>query len=86
MEQSNSLRYIDINGEVKILAHTWNNVVEWGQSSNKQPFSHLAIIDIPNLSMIFEKNKSDRLLPLYSSINSTESWTQLIQIMMVTKK
>ena len=49
------LRYIDINGEVKILAHTWNNVVEWGQSSNKQPFSHLAIIDIPNLSMIFEK-------------------------------
>ena len=49
------LKYINISGEEKVVAHTWNNVVEWGQKSNKQPFSHLAVIDIPNLSKIFEK-------------------------------
>ena len=49
------LRYINNSGEEKIVAHTWNNIVEWGQKSNKQPFSHLVVIDIPNLSKIFEK-------------------------------
>ena len=41
---------------VKSCVHTWNNVVKWGESSNKQPFSHLAIIDIPNVNEIFEGN------------------------------
>ena len=50
------LRYIDNKDGEKIVAHTWNNVVKWGESSNKQPFSHLAVIDIPNLSKIFESN------------------------------
>jgi len=50
------VRYIDNNDGEKIVAHTWNNVVKWGESSNKQPFSHLAVIDIPNLSKIFEGN------------------------------
>ena len=46
------LRYIDNSDGEKIIAHTWNNVVKWGESSNKQPFSHLAVIDIPNLDQI----------------------------------
>ena len=50
------LRYIDNSDGEKIVAHTWNNVVKWGESSNKQPFSHLVVIDIPNLSKIFESN------------------------------
>ena len=54
--RSQLVRYIDNNDGEKIVAHTWNNVVKWGESSNKQPFSHLAVIDIPNLSKIFESN------------------------------
>ncbi len=50
------LRYIDNSDGEKIVAHTWNNVVKWGESSNKQPFSHLVVIDIPKLSKIFESN------------------------------
>ena len=50
------LRYIDNSDGEKVVAHTWNNVVKWGESSNKQPFSHLAVIDIPNLDKIFEEN------------------------------
>ena len=37
---------IDNKDGEKVVA-LWNNVVKWGESSNKQPFSHLAIIDIP---------------------------------------
>lgn len=47
------VRYIDNKDGEKIIAHTWNNVVKWGESSNKQPFSHLAVIDIPDLNKIF---------------------------------
>jgi hypothetical protein len=50
------LRYIDNKDGEKIVAHTWNNVVKWGESSNKQPFSHLAVLDIPNLNNIFENS------------------------------
>ena len=50
------LRYIDNKDGEKIVAHTWNNVVKWGESSNKQPFSHLAVLDIPNLNNIFGSN------------------------------
>ena len=32
------LRYISNKDGEKIIAHTWNNVVKWGESSNKQPF------------------------------------------------
>jgi hypothetical protein len=56
--RSQLIRYIDNEDGEKIIAHTWNNVVEWGQSSNKQPFSHLVVIDIPNLNKIFESNFS----------------------------
>jgi hypothetical protein len=56
--RSQLIRYIDNRDGEKIIAHTWNNVVEWGQSSNKQPFSHLVVIDIPNLNKIFESNFS----------------------------
>jgi hypothetical protein len=48
------VRYIDNKDGEKIIAHTWNNVVKWGDSSNKQPYSHLAVIDIPSLGKIFE--------------------------------
>ena len=54
--RSQLLRYIDNKDGEKVVAHTWNNVVKWGESSNKQPFSHLAIIDIPNVNEIFEGN------------------------------
>ena len=53
------LRYFDNKDGEKIVAHTWNNVVKWGESSNKQPFSHLAVIDIPNLNEIFQSNLSE---------------------------
>jgi len=54
--RSQLIRYIDNTDGEKIIAHTWNNVVEWGQNSNKQPFSHLVVIDIPNIDEIFEIN------------------------------
>ena len=50
------VRYIDNKDGEKIIAHTWNNVVNWGESSNKQPFSHLVVIDIPDLNEIFDSN------------------------------
>ena len=50
------IRYIDNEDGEKIIAHTWNNVVKWGDSSNKQPFSHLVVINIPDLNKIFEKD------------------------------
>ena len=52
--RSQLLRYIDNKDGEKVVAHTWNNVVKWGESSNKQPFSHLAVIDIPKVNEIFE--------------------------------
>ena len=48
------LRYISNKDGEKIIAHTWNNVVKWGESSNKQPLSHLVVIDIPNLNKLFD--------------------------------
>tara|TARA_B100000925_G_scaffold21452_1_gene14568 strand:- start:403 stop:1986 length:1584 start_codon:yes stop_codon:yes gene_type:complete len=50
------LRYIDNSDGERIVAHTWNNVVKWGDSTDKQPFSHLAVIDISNLNKIFKSN------------------------------
>ena len=64
------LRYIDNNDGEKIVAHTWNNVVKWGESSNKQPFSHLAVIDIPNLGEIFE-NKINQLSSHHYTLSLT---------------
>ena len=58
--RSQLLRYIDNKDGGKIIAHTWNNVVKWGDSSNKQPYSHLAVINIPSLDKIFE-NKLNQL-------------------------
>jgi hypothetical protein len=54
--RSQLIRYIDNEDGEKIIAHTWNNVVKWGDNSNKQPFSHLVVINIPDLNKIFEKN------------------------------
>ena len=50
------LRYINNKDGEKIVAHTWNNVVAWGDNSKKQPFSHLVVIDIANISEIFSNN------------------------------
>ena len=54
------LRYLDNKDGGKIVAHTWNNVVKWGESSNKQPFSHLVVIDVPDLNEIFESNSASK--------------------------
>ena len=50
------LRYIDNYAGGKILAHTWNNIVEWGGISDEQPLSHLVILETPNLSYLFNSN------------------------------
>ncbi len=50
------LRYLDNHKDGKILAHTWNNIVEWGGESNEQPFSHLVVLEIPNLFNLFNGN------------------------------
>ena len=47
------LRYLDNNAGGKILAHTWNNIVEWGGNSDEQPISHLVILEIPKLLDLF---------------------------------
>ena len=44
------LKYIDNKDGNKIIAHTWNNVVEWGKQSDKQPFSHLVSLNLENLN------------------------------------
>ena len=54
------LRYISNKDGEKIIAHTWNNVVKWGEESKEQPLSHLVVINIPSLSKIFE-NKIDQI-------------------------
>ena len=50
------LRYLDNRQDGKILAHTWNNIVEWGGNSDDQPFSHLVVLEIPNLLGLFNGN------------------------------
>ena len=60
------LRYISNKDGEKIIAHTWNNVVKWGESSNKQPLSHLVVIDIPNLNKLFETNINQISSKLYN--------------------
>ncbi len=52
------LRYISNKDGEKIIAHTWNNVVKWGEESKEQPLSHLVVINIPSLSKIFENKKN----------------------------
>ena len=63
------LKYINNKDGQKIIAHTWNNVVEWGKQSDKQPFSHLVSISLENLDNLFKTDnlelKSNHLnLPL----------------------
>ena len=63
------LKYVDNKDGNKIIAHTWNNVVEWGKQSDKQPFSHLVSISLENLDDLFKTDnlelKSNHLtLPL----------------------
>ena len=63
------LKYINNKDGNKIIAHTWNNVVEWGKQSDKQPFSHLVSISLENLDNLFKTDnlelKSNHLtLPL----------------------
>jgi hypothetical protein len=47
------LKYINNKDGNKIIAHTWNNVVEWGKESDKQPFSHLVDISLNSLDDLF---------------------------------
>ena len=48
------LKHINNKDGNKIIAHTWNNVVEWGKQSDKQPFSHLVSINLENLDDLFK--------------------------------
>ena len=62
------IKYLNnVNGS-KIVTHSWNNVVQWGDESNKQPFSHLAVLNINNLDNLFtskeEINSNHLTLPL----------------------
>ena len=50
------LRYLDNNADGKILAHTWNNIVEWGGNSEEQPISHLVVLEIPKFTSLFNSN------------------------------
>ena len=62
------LEFLDNKDGAKIIAHSWNNVVKWGEQSNKQPFSHLVVIDINNLDGLFnndnEVNSNHFITPL----------------------
>ncbi|MDB3905757.1 hypothetical protein N9354_00415 [Alphaproteobacteria bacterium] len=62
------IKYLDNKDGGKIIAHSWNNVVQWGEKSNKQPFSHLVVLDINDLNSLFSSTseiKSNHLtLPL----------------------
>ena len=56
------IKYINNKDGEKIIAHTWNNVVEWGKESDKQPFSHLVNISLDSLDTIRQSpNKSEGL-------------------------
>ena len=60
------IKYVNNSDGEKIIAHTWNNVVKWGEKSKKQPFSHLVVIDIPNLDKLFEISKSELISKHYN--------------------
>ena len=47
------IKYLNNENGNKIITHSWNNVVQWGDESNKQPFSHLAVLNINNLDNLF---------------------------------
>ena len=36
------LEFLNNKDGAKIIAHSWNNVVKWGEQSNKQPFLTLS--------------------------------------------
>ena len=55
------IKYLNNEGGGKIITHSWNNVVQWGNESNDQPFSHLVVLDINDL---------DNLLSSESEIQS----------------
>ena len=55
------IRYLDNKDGGKIIAHSWNNVVQWGNESDQQPFSHLVVLNINDL---------DNLLSSKSEIQS----------------
>ena len=50
------LRYLNNDDGEKIITHSWNNVVKWGDKSNKQPFSHLVVLHVDNLNSLFSSN------------------------------
>ena len=62
------IRFLDNNDGAKIITHSWNNVVEWGAKSSKQPLSHLVILSVDNIKEIFssqtEISSSHFTLPL----------------------
>ena len=62
------IKYLDNKDGGKIITHSWNNVVQWGEKSNKQPFSHLVVLNINDLNSLFSSTleiKSNHLtLPL----------------------
>ena len=62
------LKYINNKDGNKIIAHTWNNVVEWGKESDKQPFSHLVDISLNSLDDLFNTQnlelKSNHITPV----------------------
>ena len=43
------IKYLDNKDGEKIIAHSWNNVVQWGNESDQQPFSHLVVLNINDL-------------------------------------
>ena len=43
------IKYLNNDEGGKIITHSWNNVVQWGNESDKQPFSHLVVLDINDL-------------------------------------
>ena len=55
------IKYLDNKDGGKIIAHSWNNVVQWGNESDQQPFSHLVVLNINDL---------DNLLSSKSEIQS----------------
>ena len=62
------IKYLNNNDGGKIITHSWNNVVKWGEESNKQPISHLVILHVDDLNSLFSSKseiKSNHLtLPL----------------------
>ena len=50
------IKYLDNKDGGKIITHSWNNVVQWGEKSNKQPFSHLVVLNINDLNTLFSSS------------------------------